>query len=135
MAKVTNCIMVTCDHCQHSEYFTSNLVADTVGWEFDVKVGDSVFDLCPKCSTEWSKSVHNFIYGEKEDKNSIKIKDALDIAYKHGQTDGTHHKAWVIDQMVRRLLGDVYDEWVEKYKHNDEDDPGDYYEWDEGIAP
>jgi len=40
-----------------------------------------------------------------------------------GYIDGAHHKQWVIDQMVRALLGDGYEEWV-----------GDD-EWDTGVAP
>jgi hypothetical protein len=47
---------------------------------------------------------------------------ALQIAARYGQIDGAHHKAWVIDQMVRALLGDQYAAWVSD-------------DWDEGIAP
>ncbi len=54
---------------------------------------------------------------------------ALRILLDYGQTDGSHHKAWVIDQAVRRLAGGFYDELIEAYKQNGE------YEWDEGIAP
>lgn len=31
------------------------------------------------------------------------IESALTIAAQYGQVDGAHHKAWVIDQMVRAL--------------------------------
>lgn len=61
------------------------------------------------------------------------IDKALDIAYKYGQTDGGHHKMWVIDQMVRTLLKDDYDKFVKEYEKPDKND--DYYEWDTGIAP
>lgn len=65
-----------------------------------------------------------------------RIKKALDVAFRYSQIDGAHHKAWAIDQMVRALTGDDYEAWVKKYEHDDEnDDPGDYYEWDVGIAP
>ena len=57
------------------------------------------------------------------------IEDALDLAWEYGQIDGGHHKMWVIDQMVRVLLGDGYEKWVEEYEGDDE------YEWDVGIAP
>lgn len=30
-----------------------------------------------------------------------KIEKALKIAWEFGQIDGSHHKTWVIDQMVR----------------------------------
>jgi hypothetical protein len=100
----------------------------------DVIIDEDTFDLCPKCSDEWHRVADNFLNGRKEeDKNSIAISKALDVAYSHGQTDGDHHKAWVIDQMVRRLLGDNYGEWIREYKHEDGDDNA--YTWDEGIAP
>lgn len=62
-----------------------------------------------------------------------RIAAALEVARDYGQTDGAHHKAWVIDQMIRKLLGDRYEEWVLSYRLG-EDGP-DTYEWDEGIAP
>lgn len=34
-----------------------------------------------------------------------RIEDALAIAVQFGGVDGDHHKAWVIDQMVRALTG------------------------------
>lgn len=58
-----------------------------------------------------------------------RIDEACEIASASGATDGTHHKAWVIDQMVMALLGDDYGLWVEQYEMN-----GDY-EWERGIAP
>jgi hypothetical protein len=82
---------------------------------------------------------------------------ALAIAMETGGIDGGHHKAWVIDQMVRALLGcptitverhdfdghpfryqilgesPEYLEWVQMYETG-EDGPG-TYEWDRGITP
>jgi len=34
-----------------------------------------------------------------------RIEKALDYAIHYGGIDGDHHKAWVIDQMVRALTG------------------------------
>lgn len=73
-----------------------------------------------------------------------KIADALSFAYRYGQIDGEHHKTWVIDQMVRALLGEptesgpfdtptTYAQFVRR--HNDGEDGPDTYAWDEGIAP
>lgn len=62
-----------------------------------------------------------------------RISDALAIARAYGQDDGSHHKAWVIDQMVRALTGDEYKAWVATFCAG-EDGP-ESYEWDEGIAP
>ncbi len=84
------------------------------------------------------------------------IRDALAIASEYGSTDGDHHKAWVIDQIVRTLTGcptvtrtgthahgtytfealgesDAYRAFVAD--HNDGEDGPDTYHWDEGIAP
>jgi hypothetical protein len=82
---------------------------------------------------------------------------ALEIARQFGQTDGDHHKMWVIDQMVRHLTGcpviektgidyrgkaytyealgesDDYRAFVAAY--NAGEDGPDTYSWDEGIAP
>ncbi len=61
------------------------------------------------------------------------IAAALLVAVRFGQTDGGHHKAWVIDQMVRALLGDRYEAWV--VTHNAGEDGPHTYEWGCGIAP
>ena len=63
------------------------------------------------------------------------IEKALEVARDYGQIDGAHHRAWVIDQMVRALCGSEanYDKWVAEYEKPLED--GDYCAWDCGIAP
>jgi len=55
--------------------------------------------------------------------------DAVEIAVKYGGIDGDHHKAWVIDQMVRKLLGEKdYAKLVAECAEQD-------FAWDEGITP
>ena len=63
------------------------------------------------------------------------IEKALTLAAAYGQVDGAHHKAWVIDQMVRVLCGSLesYAEFVADFC--DGPDGPDTYEWDCGIAP
>ena len=51
---------------------------------------------------------------EKDDE----IEKALELAFQYGQIDGDHHKTWVIDQMVRILTGDKYNEFVKEYEIN-----------------
>lgn len=58
---------------------------------------------------------------------------ALSLAVSYGGIDGDHHKAWVIDQMVRVLAGDEYDKLVAEAK--DGEDGPNTYEWDCGVAP
>ena len=46
----------------------------------------------------------DILYGEEP--GNLRIGYALDIAFRYGQTDGDHHRLWVIDQMVRMLTTD-----------------------------
>jgi hypothetical protein len=62
-----------------------------------------------------------------------RIEEALTIAIRYGGFDGAHHKAWVIDQMVRALTGDDYEEFVAEAC--DGEDGPETYSWDEGVAP
>ncbi len=59
-----------------------------------------------------------------------RILQAVDIAEQNAMFDGSHHKMWVIDQMLRALLGNTYDDWVARYNEDEE-----YEDWDTGIAP
>lgn len=62
-----------------------------------------------------------------------RIELALELALDNGQTDGDHHKLWVIDQIVRVLTGDRYEQVITEYC--DGEDGPETYEWDTGIAP
>ena len=69
----------------------------------------------------------------KYNKERENINKVLGLIFEYGQIDGDHHKAWVIDQIVRALTEDDYDKWVESYEYDEE--TGNEYEWDIGIAP
>lgn len=62
-----------------------------------------------------------------------RVMEALDLLGRYGQIDGSHHKMWCIDQVVRLLTDDSYDEFI-AWSCNGEDGP-DTYDWDEGIPP
>ena len=62
-----------------------------------------------------------------------RIAAAIQLAVRYGGIDGSHHKNWVIDQIVRVLAGERYEQVVADAK-NGEDGP-ETYDWDEGIAP
>lgn len=86
-----------------------------------------------------------------------RVAKAIDYAVRYGQIDGAHHKAWVIDQMVRALTGCPVlihehrdrngtvttdeeqldgDEYRDLIAHAcDGDDDPDTYSWDEGVPP
>ena len=64
----------------------------------------------------------------------FRIAVALETAVRWSQFDGSHHKAWAIDQMVRALCpGDEYDKFIARAC--DGEDGPDTYSWDEGIPP
>jgi len=65
--------------------------------------------------------------------NTDNPEEALRILIRNGQTDGEHHKTWVIDQAVRALAGEYYDELITA-ANGGEDGPN-TYEWDVGIPP
>ncbi len=95
----------------------------------------------------------------KADNQASRIERALKLAIRFGGIDGDHHKAWVIDQMVRELTGcpkvrrlspfkwtddkrhritmlgesEEYKELVREARHG-ELGP-ETYDWDEGICP
>lgn len=60
-----------------------------------------------------------------------RITGALDTAFQYAGIDGGHHQQWVIDQMIRQLLGseENYQQWVANYEDGGE------YEWYTGVAP
>lgn len=62
-----------------------------------------------------------------------KICKAIELIKEYGGIDGSHHKQWLLDRIIRRLLVDDYQKWVDEYQ-NGEDGP-ETYQWDEGIAP
>lgn len=62
-----------------------------------------------------------------------RIDEAISLAVRFGGIDGAHHKTWVIDQMVRVLAGNRYDELIHEAK--DGENGPDTYSWDVGIAP
>ena len=90
-----------------------------------------------------------------------RVAGALAVFFKYGQIDGSHHKAWAIDQAMRELTGDRYEDLINHYQFGltdpetltrykilaageyydgdftDEEIEGFenvYYEWDSGIA-
>lgn len=64
-----------------------------------------------------------------------RVNRALELAIGYGQIDGSHHKMWVIDQIVRILAGDGYEELI-KQSNAGEDGPR-YLQlgyWDSTVA-
>jgi hypothetical protein len=61
-----------------------------------------------------------------------KEKEILSIAEDYGGYDGGHHKQYALNEIVKIITGDKYEQWVNDYE-NGEDGPN-TYEWDKGIA-
>jgi len=74
------------------------------------------------------------IYGFVPDHDPrSKCADALELLLRYGGIDGGHHKQWCIDQVVRILTDENYENFV-AWACDGEDGP-DTYDWDEGTAP
>jgi hypothetical protein len=65
--------------------------------------------------------------------NEDRIQQAINLAISYGGIDGSHHKTWVIDQMLRVLTGNLYDKSIAEARSG-EDGP-ETYDWDVGIPP
>ena len=61
------------------------------------------------------------------------VQEAIDVGIRHGGHDEAHHKAWVIDQMLRALLGPKYEQTIRE-SCDGPDGPNSWIH-DEGIAP
>lgn len=57
----------------------------------------------------------------------------LELIFRYGQSDEPKHKAWIIDQTVRVLTGERYEEFVDVYSF--EEDFGHSFHWNTGSDP
>lgn len=124
--------------------FTNEDIRDLIeGREIKLRINDREV-LYFMSKERYSKLYRNNNVTKDEPNEQIvdslgKITNALRIAWEYSQIDGSHHKAWCIDQMVRALCGDdkTYKAWIKLYTKPFVDDSGDLdsYSWDEGIAP
>lgn len=59
--------------------------------------------------------------------NGRKMNDEIvALILEYGWIDGSHHKQWLIDQILRVASGAKYEGIVSSFFEND---------WDEGVAP
>lgn len=96
-----------------------------------LKEKDKYIKHSEEITTDMNEDI-NKLLSEIEEKDK-QIEKVLDLIFEYGQIDGGHHKAWVIDQILKILTKDKYDEWVKNYVYDEE--TGDTYSWDKGIAP
>lgn len=59
------------------------------------------------------------------------LDDILELIGDVGDTDGEHHKQWLLNEILRKILGDgeAYADWIFQWQG------GNGAEWDVGIAP
>ena len=99
--------------------------------------GDTIF-LAERITNEMGRSSPWLISKIQVPENDgERIDLAVSVAMEFSSYDGDHHKMWVIDQMLRHLLGDKYDETIARYNGADDDDEDDWERpvWDVGVAP
>ena len=63
-----------------------------------------------------------------------KIAEALSVLWCMGQYEGeSQHQTWLLDQVVRYLAGDQYDDWVRR--RNTGQDGEEMHPWSTGTPP
>ena len=108
-----------------------NLKSYNRGTREALKVAEDLEHQANKEAGDWEARC--FELEEELEKEKEKNNNVLGLIFEYGQTDGEHHKAWVIDQIVRIITENDYDKWVQHYEYDEETDE-DYF-WDVGIAP
>jgi hypothetical protein len=87
-------------------------------------------ETCTLCGKDMHDPIHSTEPAPPTDQE--RIGNALQTIQQYGGIEGDHHRAWVIDQVVRHLVPN-YQAWVVEQKGG-EDGPN-TYGWDEGIPP
>lgn len=74
----------------------------------------------------WDAEKREYVYPPMSDRERIEL--AINTIVRHGGHDGDHHKAWVLDQVMRQLAAEKYDGIVREVK-------AEGWAWNIGIAP
>ncbi len=93
------------------------------------------YEICSKCANKRVTSEQQTKEQNESCTTTLRATTDKAIAFgiKFGGIEGAHHKEWVIDQMLRILAGDKYNEIIKKACEG-EDGPDTYY-WECGVAP
>jgi len=67
------------------------------------------------------------------DKN--KEEKILNTIERYGMISGSHHKQWILNEILKTTLGDKYDEWVKEFNSYKDENNEMYDNWDVGVAP
>lgn len=62
----------------------------------------------------------------------VPISKIVELIGHLGMIEGSHHKQWILDQILRICLktDEAYNAWIEKFNSEDNDE-----NWDSGISP
>ena len=80
----------------------------------------------------WKHHVENLKKFLKDANPENKVEKAINMVLEYGQYDGGHHKQWTLDQVLRILADDGYEELIKEYR--DGEDGPETYSYDEGVA-
>jgi hypothetical protein len=67
-----------------------------------------------------------------------KLTNIMVLVSNYGTFDGSHHKQWVLDQVLRIALGDKYNAYIKEQTKpvwNEETLEWETYGWDTGCPP
>lgn len=101
-------------------------------------------DMCGDCGADIEDAIDEArlcrAYGGRETTEELvalraRVTSAMVVAERFGGIDGDHHKTWVIDQMMRALLDDRYDDWRRAYEAATDESGELMGSWPEGIPP
>lgn len=101
----------------------------------NTKCHDGLCGTCPWCSAaQRQRALFDAEQRQREEATiEARVKSAIDIIVRFGGIAGDHHKAWVLDQVVRILAAKAYPAVVAEARAG-EDGP-ETYDWDVGIPP
>ena len=105
----------------------------------DSKVLDALDIAYQNCGRAKSASDKDTIIEDMM--NALEIESVEDLAEymdidseKIENAASSKQKSWVIDQLVRKLTEDEYQEWVDRFEYDD-DDPSNINIWETGEEP
>jgi len=127
------------DDCATSDLWVSREPIPGYDMTVEFVPASAYRELLERCenaevSANGFESLYDAAYGELQSIKA-KLENALELIGQYGGINGVHHKAWVIDQIVRMLTDDRYDDWVNEVKGPIDEDGETEYDWDIGIAP
>jgi hypothetical protein len=125
---------VYCDD-DSPNYATAQLAMSAAGHPDETEWLPSLDDLGYHRPSDWSTDVERWAITPTQlaENDADRIELALDVLVRYGQIDGDHNKLWAIDQAVRVLAGDRYEQIIAEACEG-EDGP-DTYDWNTGVAP